>query len=243
MLNAALGSLTVQGWRWQDGKAPAVDTWAGNKTAVPSPPVQTEAYSVTADRLAGAYDVAREFIDFDVPGFWESFWAAMTASYAQKSDTKALTDIVAASTAVTAPTAGAEVNAAINLIIAGIGQVIQFGTPAFGVASPELFASIASIVNAGSFPYLNVGTVEFPVYGPSVTVAGIPIVPGAVGTGKVLVSAREAATFHELPGSPIRVDGVYDMAKGGVNPGLFGYFATVIHQPKAIALVSPTVIP
>lgn len=238
-----LTSLTIQGWRWQAGKAPAVDTWAGNKANVPSPAVQTEAYNVTADRLAGAYDVAREFIDFDVPGFWESFWNAMTASYAQKSDTKALADVAAAATPVTAEAPATGVNAAINLILAGVAQVIQYGTPAFGVISPELFAAIASITNAGSFPYLSVGTVSFPVYGPNVTVAGIPVIPGAVGTGKALVAAREAATFYELPGSPIRVEGVYDMARGGVNPGLFGYFATVVHQAQAIALVSPTAGP
>jgi hypothetical protein len=197
---------------------------------------------VTAARLAGAYDVGREFIDFTVPGFWESFWAAMTASYAQKSDAKALADVVAGATPVTAAAAPAGVNAAINLILAGVAQVITVGTPAYGVLSPELFAAIASITNQGSFPYLSVSTVDYPVYGPNVSVAGIPVIPGPVGTGKALVAAREAATFHELPGSPIRVEGVYDMARGGVNPGLFGYFATVIHQPKGIALVTQGVV-
>jgi hypothetical protein len=243
MLNAALTSLNITGWRWQDGEAPRVDTWAGNKSAVPSPAVETEAYTVAATRLAAAYDVAREFVDFDVPGWWESFWSALTASYAQKSDAKALADLVAAATPVEGAVAGSGVNQAVSNIIAGITQVSNYGTAAFGILSPELFASIASILNAGSFPYLNVGTVDFPVYGPNVTVAGIPIIPGAVGTGNALVAAREAATFHELPGSPIRVEGVYDMERGGVNPGLFGYFATAVHQPKAIALVSTDVTP
>lgn len=241
MLNAALTSLTVQGWRWT--VPPAVAPWAGNKSDVPSPAVTTEAATETAQRLAAAYDVAREYVDFDVPGFWESFWNALTASYAKQSDDLALASLVSASTEVAQPAPVAGVNQVVADVIAGVSHVIQYGTPGFAVTSPEQFASVAGIVNAGSFPYLSVGEVQFPVYGPSVTIAGIPVIPGEVGEGATLVAAREAATFYELPGSPIRVEGVYDMARGGVNPGMFGYFATMVHQPNAIALVGPAAAP
>ena len=235
MMNASLTSLTIAGWRWKT--PPSVDTWAGNKAAVPSPPVETEPASVTATRLAAAYDVGREFIDFTVPGFWESFWSALTASYAQKSDEKALADVVAGATplAFVAPPAG--VNGVIAGIIQGIVEVSKYGTAAFSIISPELFTSIVNVTQNGQQAYVGVSQVSFPVFGPHITVAGIPVFPGAVGTGKVLVAAREAATFYELPGSPIRVEGVYDMARGGVNPGLFGYFGTFIHQPKGLVLV------
>ena len=58
--------------------------------------------------------------------------------------------------------------------------------------------------------------------------------------GKVLVGAKEAATSHELAGVPIRVEGL-DMVRGGVQPGVFGYAATVVHNAAALALVSPPV--
>ena len=41
-------------------------------------------------------------------------------------------------------------------------------------------------------------------------------------------------TFYELPGSPIRVEAI-DMTKGGIDPGVFGYYATMVNQPLAIA--------
>lgn len=234
MLNGPLTALKLYGWRWKT--PPAVAPWAGDKTAVPSPPVETEGYETTAQRLAGVYDVGREFRDFDVPGFWNSFWNAMTASYARQSDDKALKDAVAGATAVEGTDGDL-----VSSVAAGLVAVSAYGTPAYAVADTALFVNALSVTAQAAPAYLPAGPLSFPIYGPSITIAGIPVVPGNVGAGKVLVGAREAATFRELPGSPIRVEGVFDMARGGEDPGLFGYCATEIHQPLALALVSPSV--
>jgi hypothetical protein len=55
-------------------------------------------------------------------------------------------------------------------------------------------------------------------------------------SGVVLAGARQAATFHEL-GAPLRVT-VANVANGGIDAGLFGYVATVVHNPAAIAKVT-----
>jgi hypothetical protein len=69
--------------------------------------------------------------------------------------------------------------------------------------------------------------------------AGFQIIPSSVlDAGTVLVGSREAATSYELPGSPIRVEAL-DMVKGGIDVGLFGYHAVVLHDAGALALVTP----
>ena len=65
---------------------------------------------------------------------------------------------------------------------------------------------------------------------------GFRIMPGAVGTGLVLVGAKEARTIYELPGVPIRVEGI-DPHHGAIDPALFGYMAQITNNAAALALV------
>lgn len=232
--SANLTSLKVQGWRWTT--KPAVGPWAGNKTAVPSNTPATEPYEVTAQPVAGAHDIGREFRDFDVPGFWESYFRAMTESYAKVSDAKVLADLLTtgAYTPVTRGTVPTGVSAGAVSIVDGALAVLDEGLPTFALVAKDLYREFLLTRSEDVLAYLNaaLGLEEG-------TMTGFKIVPDStLANGTVLVGNRSAATVHELDGSPIRVEGL-DMVKGGIDPGLFGYVATVVHNPAALALVAP----
>lgn len=232
--SASLTSLKVKGFRFTT-KATGGD-WTGDKTAVPSGAIATEEVSVTAARWAGGHDVAREFRDFDVPEFWTAYFAQMGNSYARWSDAKALTDIIAGATAVTAGTVPFGANAATTLIVDGALAVIatEEATPAWALAAPDVYRSLL-LQNRDDI----IATLSLSLGLEEGSLAGFRIIPSTgIAAGKVLVGAREAATFHELPGAPIRTEAL-DMVKGGIDTGFFGYAATVVNKATALALVTP----
>ena len=220
-----LSAITVNAWRWTT--KPAVAEWNGNKSAVPSNAASTESYEVTATRLAGAHDIAREFRDFGNTSFFESYLRAMTESYAKLSDEKALADLIDGATVVAASAAGVW-----DRIVDGIEAVIDATVPTFAFVANDMYRELLTTSNNDALAYLNASMgLE------SGTAAGFTIVPSAsLSAGQVLVGSREAATAYELPGSPVRVEGL-DMVNGGVDVGLFGYYATVINTSSALALV------
>lgn len=231
---APLTSYKVKGFEFTT-KAEGGD-WAGNKANVPSGAVATEEVSVTADRWAGGHDIAREFRDFDVPEFWTAYFAQMANSYARWSDAKALAAAVAGATEVTAGEVPAGVNAATTLVVDGALAVIatEEATPSFAVAATDVYRSLLLQTKDDLLATLTLGMgLE------SGDLAGFRIVPSStIAAGKVLVGAKEAATFYELPGAPIRTEAL-DMVKGGIDTGFFGYAATVINNSAALALTSP----
>lgn len=220
-----LSAITINAWRWTT--KPAVATWTGNKDAVPSNSPATESYEVTAQRYAGAHDIAREYRDFGNTSFFESYLRAMTESYAKLTDLKALTDLTTAATVVAASGAGVW-----DRIVDGIEAVIDTAVPTFAVVANNMYRELLTTTNNDALAYLNASMgLE------SGTAAGFTIVPsGTLNDGEVLIGSREAATAYELPGSPVRVEGL-DMVKGGIDIGLFGYYATVIQSEAALALV------
>jgi hypothetical protein len=92
--HADLTSLTMSGFKWTT--KPAGGTWSGDKATVPTNTPATAPVTDTASRFAGGHDIAREFKDFNVEGFFESYYAAMTDSYEQWIDqTIVLTEVLA----------------------------------------------------------------------------------------------------------------------------------------------------
>jgi len=61
-----------------------------------------------------------------------------------------------------------------------------------------------------------------------------------VPAGAVVAGVRQAGTFYELPGVPIRVEAI-DIARGGIDEALFGYWATLLHDARGI--VSSAITP
>lgn len=227
------GSLTsykVEGWRWVT--KPEVSAYSGNKTAVPSNAVDTEAASADVVRLAGAHDFDRRFADFGDTAFLTSYMSAMTESYARKTDA-ALVDFLQISAQIVAPgTVPSGVSEAAAAIVDGALAVLDKGVPDYALVAPDLWRQLLLTPKDQTLEYLSMalGLEEG-------TVKGFKIVPRSdMDPGTVLVGIKGAVQFFELPGVPIRVDAI-NIANGGLDQGLFGYYAIMEHDSAGIALV------
>lgn len=234
--SASLTSPTVKGWRWVT--KPAVGKWDGNKTDVPSGPVSTEPYDVEAQPFAGAHDVDRRYRDFSVPEFWDGYFTAMTESYAKQSDLYIPDELFkpanGSTTAVAGDTVPTGVSPVMGAIVDGALAVLDEDLPSFAVLSKADYRSLLLTKDQDNLAFLNaaLGLEE----GTIASFRAIPSSHEAVVPGP-LVGCRSAATVHELPGSPIRIEGL-DVARGGIDPGLYGYTALAVHNPAALALVT-----
>lgn len=219
--NAPLRSYKVNGWQW--AVPPEVNTWAGDKTAVPSNSPTTEAVNTEAQRLAGAHDVDRKYRDFGDVAFFESYYAAMANSYAVQSDSAVLTDVITAGTALVG---GSD---PFGAIVKGMLHVAKYGAPNVLFIAPDIAEGIAAATVAGAPALLGSLFSSVEQLANAVN-ADLP-------SGTVVVSTKSAATVYELPGVPIRVEAV-DMVNGGIDAGVFGYFATIVHQSDAVAVLT-----
>ena len=227
------GSLTsykVEGWRWTT--KPEVASYSGNKTAVTSNSVDTEAASADVVRLAGAHDFDRKFSDFGDVSFLTSYMQAMTESYARKTDA-ALVDFLQISAQIVAPgTVPSGVSEAAAAIVDGALAVLDKGVPDYALVAPDLWRQLLLTPKDQTLEYLSMalGLEEG-------TVKGFKIVPRSdMDPGTVLVGIKGAVQFFELPGVPIRVDAI-NIANGGLDQGLFGYYAEMLHDADGLALV------
>lgn len=236
--HANLTSFEVKGWRWVT--KPVVAAYTGNKTAVPSNAVSTAPVTINAERIAGAHDIDRKFKDFGDAEFFQAYYKAMTESYAQVSDAAVLADaIAAAGAAVTVGTVPSGVSLGMTMIVDGALAVLNDANalPTFAVVSTGLYRNILLTRSDDTLTYLNaaLGLEDG-------TLSSFRVIPsGSVAAGQVLVGAREALTVHELGETPIRVE-AENIANGGVDAGVFGYYATNVHDADALVLVDDGVI-
>lgn len=231
LTSGTLTSLVVNGWRWNP--APEVDTWTGDKTAVPSNAADTEAATANATRLAGAHDLPIEHVHFDT-GVVESYYRAMSNSYARKSDAYAAAQTLA----------GATVNATVvhdlvSAVLIGAIKVAEVGTPTFALCNPGDLVAVSGTKAADAPAFFDVA-ISFTGEGTTDSVRLVAH-PG-ITAGKVVVGDRAAASFYELPGSPIRVQAV-DLVKGGADAGVFGYAAELVHDKAALQVLTITAAP
>lgn len=231
--HAVLSSFKVQGWRW--GVKPAVGLYEGDKTDIPSNAVTTVATEITAQRIAGGHDIDRKFRDFSNNEFWAAYFAAMTESYAKVSDAYVLTEILGDAPVVTPGATPPGVSAAMAYIVDGALAILTAteSMPSFAVVAPDLWRGLVLTRTEDTLAYLN---------------AALGLEDGTIGTfqvrpstaltaGQVLVGCKEAATVHELGGeAPIRVEAL-DIARGGIDEGVFGYVAVNLHDADGLALV------
>lgn len=234
MSTAPLTNMKVAGWRFVD--KPVMADYAGDKAAVGSNAVTVEAANAMAQRLAGAWDIDRAYFDFGDSGFIESFIRALTESYAKLSDGKAVAALVTAATAnaTTAGTVPASVNPAMAAIVDGALAILDQGTPSFALVGSGLYRDVLLTRNDDTLAYLNasLGLEDG-------TMANFRILPApssVLASDSVVVGAREAVTFYELGQTPIRVE-AENIANGGRDIGVFGYYASVVNDAKAITLV------
>ncbi|WP_069160076.1 phage major capsid protein [Nocardia altamirensis] len=213
----------VTGWRWKT--RPVVKDYAGDKTEVPSGPAVTETVAVEAKRLAGAHDLDRKFFDFNDQAFIASYFRAMAESYAYESDQRAASFVMSSATA-----AGSAPSLLKAVAKGKTFLKLQARTRAsYVLVSPTDLEALIDVTRDNLPAYLELLGIDPRNFVDS------EFVPA----GTVVVGARPAATFYELAGSPIRVETV-DIARGGRDGALFGYWAGLLHSAKGIAKVTIT---
>ncbi len=232
--HADLTSFKVSGWRWVT--RPAVAAWTGGKTAVPSAAIATMAVEIDAKRIAGAHDIDRKFRDFNDTAFFAAYFAAMTESYKRVSDVAVLTEALAASTVVAPGAVPANVSKALSAIVDGVVAILDDTDtmPDWAVVSTTLWRDLLLTREQDRLAYLN-AALGFE-NGELNTFKMLP--SGALAATDVLVGTRSAATVHELGGdAPIRVESL-DVSRGGVDEGVFGYYAVNVHDAAGLAKVT-----
>jgi hypothetical protein len=153
----------------------------------------------------------------------------MRESYAVKSDAKALAFQLASAVA----HAGAESSLFRAAAVAAqevedntLGQTVDF----------------FYINSADRLGLLNVTDAEIPAYLEvfGVTPDKFVAAPG-VAVGTVVAGTKLATKFRELTETPIRVEAI-DVANGGMDTGVFGYYATEATFPGGIVSKTFTVV-
>ena len=234
-----LNSLKFIGYQW-DVK-PTGGDWAGNKTEVKSGPVKFKAVEASASRYAMAHDIARELQDLKVFGdtsFFDAYFKAGAEDYARWVDAKVIT--AAKATAVTLKAdnpAGLAIGPAMSALVDGAAAIIAANaTPTFAVVELSYWKQIAKTPSKDVLGYLNA---QLGLTSESGQLDSFSLIPSTdLAAGNVLVGAQKALTVRELPGAPIRVDAL-DVARGGIDHGLFGYAGVQVNKPDALQLVTP----
>jgi HK97 family phage prohead protease len=228
---------------WDFTELPEVGDWAGDKTEIPTNEVGTREIEGTAQRLAGGWDIDRKFRDFGDTEFWTAFYAAQTESYARKSDRKAAAAIVASAIDVTgtAPVTGYTRPEGFGTVAASadVLRAVAFGTayledtplveqgPDYVLMNTQDWLSLLDLTNLDLPAFLNL----------------MGVAPGSfqrsnrVPQGSVVMGTRRALEWYELPGAaPIRVEAL-DVARGGIDSAVFGYWGTLHVRPGGIISV------
>lgn len=225
MTQKELTGIEAVGWRWK--KKPEVYDYKGDKTEVPSGKAETEEVRMKANRLASAHDIDRAYFDFNETGFLESFFSARVEDYALKTDERAAKFLVESATkdATTKPKAEPDLLHA----AARARQIIKTQVrvePSAWLVNPNDMFGLFNITMLDIPQYLELLGVD-----PSKFVA-TDLVPA----GAIVSYAKPAARWYELPGAPIRVDAEH-ISHGGIDSGVFGYWAAMLTNPKGIVSV------
>lgn len=229
--------------------ANATATWAGNKAELSGYSGFTQTKQSSRRNFALGNDIAREW--YDLPGgaeYVEAFLRLLIEHYYFWSDTYAAADwITAAGTPIAPATAefSDKYPAAMGMIIQGILQVKKRkgaskrrDVPTFAILNEAAYTDLAYAAGgAENLPAF----VEFRVSTDSEGTADrVQLVQGDTGiedTPSVIVGARQAIEFDELPGAgPLQINAL-DLAHGGIDRAVHGYLQTFRVRDEAVVLV------
>jgi len=244
---SALTAMTMDGWKWIT--KPVVAPYAGNKTAVPTSPAVIGPAQATAQRIAGGWDLDRIYVDFPT-GFVDAFLQAAAQDYRKKSGTYFLTGHAAITGPPAIPAAEGILDDATDLgaqasLVAGLQAIAAFlvgnGARVSWLAmAGDVFGDFIALPAAEVPWWLQTqGSVDLSGTG-TTTVAGITIgVDPGLGAGEMAGGDRDATSLWET--GPVNVQAV-NVPNGGVDLGLFGYWAQMVHDPDGLAKAQVTAV-
>jgi HK97 family phage prohead protease len=231
--HAPLNSLKVQGFQVAKPRF-GVATYAGNKTAVPSPGGYTVVpVEANARRVAGAHDVDRAFIDLGDGSFLASYFRYQAENYAVLTEDETGTALEAAATVV--PGAPATVLAALDILAAYFASLGGGARMSFVAISPDLWSALVAIKQIDA-PWLFGGSASL-VAG-TAEVGGIRLFSlASLTAATILAGDRRAATHYEWKNPPLSVQ-AQNIANGGIDLGVFGYHTELVNNPEALVKIT-----
>ena len=222
MTSRQLTGRKATGWRWTT--RPTVDDYAGDKAEIPTNTPVTEAVELTARRIAGGHDIDRAYFDFNDREFIESYFRAMTESYAMVTDDRAAEFLVTEA----AENIG-DAQPDLLRAAAKARQIVKRGTRT---------EATTYLVNPDDmFELLDVTTMDNPAYLELIGVDPSKFITSDLApAGSVVAYAKPAVEWYELGSSPIRVEAEH-LARGGRDAALFGYWAAFVTNPAGLVTV------
>lgn len=234
LLNSGtLTSWKGDGWRWVT--KPEMKDYAGNKAEIPSDPVDTEASSWEAARMAVGHDIDRKFFDFPDAGFLNGYLEACRESWAKKLDAKVRAYIIAAATTVKTVPGGSTPIAAQPSLLKAAAKITralkrrEVGKATFIICNDDDFDTLFDYTKNDVPAFLELWGIDPKNFTSSADIAA----------GTVIGGVKQSATVRTLPGSPIRAT-AQNITQGGIDEAFFGYWAIEKHHPQGIAKATYT---
>lgn len=229
---APLTGVKVKGWRW--ATKPQVGAYTGNKTEIPTGAITTEPAEADAKRLAGGWDIDRIYLDLGDGSFIQSVFNAATIDVKRKLEAALATELKAKASTVAASATLTEALGKLGTVAGQLGSSLNLIAMA-----PDVWAKFTALKDS-EVPWwlqkqgeINLGTTSGSAGGLRFTVNH------GLSAGQVLALDRRAATLHQPQPNPIKVQAL-DIAKGGVDLGVYGYYAVMVHDARAILLTTIT---
>ncbi len=222
----ALTSIRLQGWAWN--ARPKVADYAGNKAEIPTNNVSTKLIEANAQRLAGGWDIDRAFVDLGDGAMVREILEMAVVDYKEKANAKARDAILAGGTAVTSTGMALD-----DILIDISGRAVSIGARIDYVAiAADVWATFAGLSKDAVPWWLSSGD-GVALGSASGAIGSVKVfVDPALTSGQWVAGDKRATTWWSKE-PPIRVQAV-DLPKGGIDAGVFGYYAVKVNEPRAI---------
>jgi len=215
--------------RWTT--TPTVGLQATEKAEITSTVVNITPASCSVATWAGGNDISQQTLDLGSPSFVEDYIRAAAMDYAKKTDTYAVTTLLAAATAVTTLAGDSFIQVMAKLI----GALSPATTPPGGLfmaMSYDVGVGLISVTQANAPAFWD-GTVNFGSFTPSVTAGGLTaFVDPNLPAKTYLAGHRQGATWYDLPGTPFNLRAI-NVPQLGLDVAVYGYGALGVQYPGA----------